>query len=202
VREFEPPLAKLVRPRERALLVAEQLALQEKLGERSAIDLDERAAAPGAGVVDGARDEILARSRLALDEDRCPPPDASPDAEPAPALSPTPRAEMSRTMATKPTGVPEASVVTAALNSPSNEPPPSRRNRYRANWSRPFSSVSCIAFIARWRSSGAINSRQSCPTNSDSLAVAPSSAARAEAYVIVPRRSVFTIASGRESMSR
>src|SRR5881409_2303847 len=55
---------------ERALLVAEQLRLEQRLGQRGAVDRDERTAAPRRARVDRARDELLARAALALDEHR------------------------------------------------------------------------------------------------------------------------------------
>src|SRR6185503_5918845 len=53
---------------ERALLVAEQLALEQRLGERAAVDLDERAVRALAQPVDRARDQLLAGAALARDE--------------------------------------------------------------------------------------------------------------------------------------
>src|ERR1043166_7634302 len=60
----------LGRAREGALLVAEQLALEQRLGQRGAVDGDERLAAARREIVDPLRDELLARARLALDQDR------------------------------------------------------------------------------------------------------------------------------------
>ena len=54
---------------ERAADVAEQLRLEQRLGNRRAVDLDERHVALRAAVVDGARDQLLARAGLAGDED-------------------------------------------------------------------------------------------------------------------------------------
>src|SRR5262249_32719238 len=45
------------------------LALEEARRDGGTVDLDECASAPGASVVDGARDQLLARTRLAEDED-------------------------------------------------------------------------------------------------------------------------------------
>src|SRR2546422_11195418 len=56
------------RASERALLVAEQLRLEQRLGQRRAVHRDERAATPRRAPVDGAGDELLARAALALDE--------------------------------------------------------------------------------------------------------------------------------------
>ena len=58
----------LVRAGERAALVAEQLRLEELLGERSAVDGDERTGAARAEIVDRARDQLLAGARLAGDQ--------------------------------------------------------------------------------------------------------------------------------------
>ena len=55
---------------EGSLGVTEQLALDEVLRDRAAVDHDEGPLAPWRGVVDGPRDELLARARLAVDEDR------------------------------------------------------------------------------------------------------------------------------------
>ena len=55
---------------ERALLVAEQLGLDQVRRDGAAVDGDERAAAALAAIVDRPGDELLARSRLAYDEDR------------------------------------------------------------------------------------------------------------------------------------
>ena len=49
----------------RALDVAEQLALDELLGNRGAVDLDERLIPPAAQRVNGARHELLAGTVLA-----------------------------------------------------------------------------------------------------------------------------------------
>src|SRR5207253_6902046 len=54
---------------EGAALVAEELALQQAGGDGGAVELDERASAPGAQRVDQAADQLLARARLAPDED-------------------------------------------------------------------------------------------------------------------------------------
>ena len=57
---------------EGALLVAEQLALQQRLGERRAVEADERPLLARAGEVDGAGDQLLADAALAADEHRGP----------------------------------------------------------------------------------------------------------------------------------
>ena len=48
--------------------VAKELTLEQVLGDRAAVDLDERAAFARAVLVDGAGDEFLARAALAVDE--------------------------------------------------------------------------------------------------------------------------------------
>ncbi len=53
---------------ERPLLVAEELRLDQLLGNRRAVDLDEPLAAAQAVAVDRARDELLADAALALDQ--------------------------------------------------------------------------------------------------------------------------------------
>src|SRR5262249_5112029 len=64
VRELEAALALPVRVRERALLVAEELRLEQRLGERPARDRDEGGVRARAGAVDRARDPFLARAAL------------------------------------------------------------------------------------------------------------------------------------------
>ena len=66
----ELELARLhpVRAGERAALVAEELALEQGRRQGRAVDLDAGARAADRGVVDGARDELLAHSRFAPDE--------------------------------------------------------------------------------------------------------------------------------------
>ena len=56
-------------PREGAAFVAEQLTLQQGFGNGGAIDGDERRAGAITVLVDGSGDELLARARLAPDED-------------------------------------------------------------------------------------------------------------------------------------
>ena len=63
----EPDLAR-VRPGEGALLVAEQLRLEDRLRERRHVDREEGAVAPVAGDVDGPRHELLSRAALPVDE--------------------------------------------------------------------------------------------------------------------------------------
>ncbi len=55
---------------ERPADVPEQFALQQVLGQRAAIDADERAAAPRAEPVNRLGDQLLARARLAQQQHR------------------------------------------------------------------------------------------------------------------------------------
>src|SRR5262249_6559580 len=57
------------RARERPALVPEELGLEEILGQRRTVDRHERPVLPRRGAVHEARDDLLARARLALDED-------------------------------------------------------------------------------------------------------------------------------------
>src|SRR6266403_2095495 len=70
VGDLELPLARHDRTREGALLVAEELALDQLARERSAVHLDERPRAPGAVVVERVGDQLLARAARAADQDR------------------------------------------------------------------------------------------------------------------------------------
>ena len=65
----EAPLG-LSRVREGPALVAEHLGLEERLWDGGAVDVDEGSGRTGAGAVERLSDETLARSRLALDENR------------------------------------------------------------------------------------------------------------------------------------
>ena len=58
------------RIRERALDVAEELRFEQGLGNRRAVDLDERQASLRAAIVDGAGDQFLARAGFARDQYR------------------------------------------------------------------------------------------------------------------------------------
>ena len=76
-RKSVPPLASSKRPGllatapgERAALVAEELALDELLGDRGAVDLDEGLVLAARVLVERAGDELLARAALAGDEHR------------------------------------------------------------------------------------------------------------------------------------
>src|SRR4030095_13931087 len=53
-----------------ALLMAEQLTLQEPRRNRRAIELDEGTAGPGTDGMDGSRDELFSRARLAQNQHR------------------------------------------------------------------------------------------------------------------------------------
>ena len=55
---------------EGALLVAEQLRLQQLLGDGRAVDLDEGPVAPRAAVVEPVREQVLAGAALALEQHR------------------------------------------------------------------------------------------------------------------------------------
>ncbi len=55
---------------ERALLVAEQLGLEDLTGQRATVQRDERAVGARGSLVDGARDELFARTALAQHEHR------------------------------------------------------------------------------------------------------------------------------------
>src|SRR5438128_375588 len=68
-RKLDLPHPIVNRARERAALVAEELALEERVREGRAVDGDEAAALALALKVDGARRELLAGPRLAVDED-------------------------------------------------------------------------------------------------------------------------------------
>ncbi len=66
---LEQPFLVDRRAGERALLVAEQLRLDQVLRDGRAVDLDERPFGPLAVVVDGVGDQLLAGAVLTLDED-------------------------------------------------------------------------------------------------------------------------------------
>jgi hypothetical protein len=76
VEEERPPVGCLEPPglarkcaRERTLLVPEELALDERGGERAAVDGDEGRARPQAAVVNVSRDDLLSGAGLARNED-------------------------------------------------------------------------------------------------------------------------------------
>ena len=64
----ERALAIALRPRERALHVAEQVRVDQALRDRAAVDHDERPTLAWRRVVDRARAQLLAGARLALDQ--------------------------------------------------------------------------------------------------------------------------------------
>ena len=70
VRELEASFLASRGAGERALLVSEQLGLEERLGQRRAVDGDERAVAPSRALVDRARHQLLPGAALALDQNR------------------------------------------------------------------------------------------------------------------------------------
>ena len=70
VRLLEPALASADGAGERAAHVAEQLGLEQRLGNRAAVERDEPLRAARAVVMDGARHDFLARAGLAGHEDR------------------------------------------------------------------------------------------------------------------------------------
>ena len=63
-------LAALFRARERALLIAEEFAFKEIVGDARAVDGDERILVAAALLVDGTGDELLTGTRLTRDEHR------------------------------------------------------------------------------------------------------------------------------------
>ncbi len=69
LRHLEQPFLVRLRAGEGPLLVAEQLRLDQVLGDGGAVDLDERALGALAVVVDRVGDELLAGAVLPLDED-------------------------------------------------------------------------------------------------------------------------------------
>src|SRR4051812_4578272 len=70
MRLLEAAHASLVGAGERALLVAEHLALEERLRHRRAVERDQRSLGAWAQGVDGAGELALARTALSRDEDR------------------------------------------------------------------------------------------------------------------------------------
>src|SRR5262249_23480890 len=68
VGRLEEPASGAIGAGERAADVAEELALEERVGERRAVRREERPARPRAVVVDRARDQLLAGARLTLDQ--------------------------------------------------------------------------------------------------------------------------------------
>ena len=70
VRALEVPVLSLMRSRERALLVPEELGFDERIQDRAAINRHKRLLSPGAQVMDRPSDEFLSCARLTFDEDR------------------------------------------------------------------------------------------------------------------------------------
>src|SRR5687767_8351508 len=70
VGDLEPALLERMRAGERAPLVAEELAFEERLGQRRAVDGDEWTARPMAVLVNGARGQFLSRTGLPADQHR------------------------------------------------------------------------------------------------------------------------------------
>ncbi len=70
MRQLEDAGPAIVRAGERALLVPEDLALEQRLGNRGAVDGDKRERGARAQLVDGLRHELLAGPRLAPHEHR------------------------------------------------------------------------------------------------------------------------------------
>src|SRR5678815_1895443 len=68
LRELDTTRLALGRPGERALLVTEELALEERLGDRAAVHGDERTVLSRALLVDFARRDLLAAAALAAQE--------------------------------------------------------------------------------------------------------------------------------------
>src|SRR5207247_3560785 len=68
VGELELPATARQRARERPLLVAEELVLDQLLRDRGAVDLDERLLAPRRAGVDGSSDQLLAAAVLAANQ--------------------------------------------------------------------------------------------------------------------------------------
>ena len=87
-RRLEQPGLAVARVGECAPLVPEQLRFQEGLGDRRAVDVDERAGAPGARAMKGSGEEALADTRLTLDEDRGEPPAVGATLEEPPGREP------------------------------------------------------------------------------------------------------------------
>ena len=70
VGQFEEATPRIDRACEGALLVTEELALQEGLGEGGNVYRDERAVAPRREVMDSSRNQLLTCPRLTRDEHR------------------------------------------------------------------------------------------------------------------------------------
>ena len=70
VSQLEVALPASIRARERALLVAEQLGLDQRVGNRTAVERDKGLLSAIAHLMDGAGHQLLTGARLALDEHR------------------------------------------------------------------------------------------------------------------------------------
>jgi len=70
VRELEHAGPAIVGSGERSLFVPEDLALEERLGNRRAVDRDKRKRRPRTQLVNGPRDELLAGPRFSPDQHR------------------------------------------------------------------------------------------------------------------------------------
>ncbi len=66
--QLEPPLALADRAGEGPLLMAEKLALEQRLGQRGTVDRDEWKLPARRGIVHGARDQLFAGARFAEDQ--------------------------------------------------------------------------------------------------------------------------------------
>src|SRR5690606_29100975 len=71
VGELEAAYTVPMRAGERALHVPEELALEQLVGDRRAVDLHEGPVAARAARMDHVRDELLADARLTLDQHAC-----------------------------------------------------------------------------------------------------------------------------------
>src|SRR4051812_1506709 len=67
-RDFKLPLLPILRSRERALFVAEQFTLEQRLGQSAAVNCHKRMEAAHAGRVDRAHNEFFPRAALARDQ--------------------------------------------------------------------------------------------------------------------------------------
>src|ERR1700687_1570580 len=68
-RDFEFSLLAVLRPGEGAFLVAEEFALQQRLGQGAAVDNDQGMKAPHAGRMNGANHKLFPRTALACNQD-------------------------------------------------------------------------------------------------------------------------------------
>src|SRR5205823_13508663 len=68
VRLPQEPRVVAIRARETAARVAEELRLEQRVGDAGAVDRHERSLAPAAAAVNQPRDDLLADARLARDQ--------------------------------------------------------------------------------------------------------------------------------------